>query len=299
MSADSSKPKQLGVRAAQAALRAIGATIDELRTEGSRLMQRVAIAIAEAEVLVTSQPKALPKQYADLTSWVQSHYDVSQPRCDTLKRAGRVALVIGPENIDGSVSEDALQTFHKVLSDQKYECANLSRDEREAAIRDLWAAASKEGRATIAACRKAVSDAYPSLAAQGSRGPKAGTEAAKGNGRKQPKQPKQTRNTPTSDGPKEVPDMAVSATRLKAAATRMTTLFAAFEDDAARAIGHKIASEVLETATRYGIAATSEALKAHAPKQTTPKRTRSRGKAAPKQQQQTQPKRSRAKAAAK
>ena len=76
-----------------------------------------------------------------------------------------------------------------------------------------------------------------------------------------PKAAAKPRNTPT-DGPLEVPDFAVSETRLKAALQRMTAVLQGEEVGTA----WMIAAATAKCCTDYGTAATSAAIQSLAPK---------------------------------
>ena len=285
------KPKRLTLAAAGKALRAFGSEITSNVEAGGTIMLRIGIALAGAEALVKEYPKALPKAQATFIDWAKSHYDVSQPRIDLLVRAGRVATVLLENGcrIDGSVSEDVLgNTFHKVLHN-----GGATRAEREGNLVRLWNSTSKDGRCKIWQAKQALALKYPDLAEGGSRGPKAGTAAAAGNGRKAPAKPKAAAAPNRVVEVVEVPDQAVSATRLKSASQRFENELAKLGSDAARKAARNIARFVVQSCIDYGIAATSEAVKAADNAAVQPKQPAKQQAAKPKQQpkqQQPQPK---------
>lgn len=256
----------LTLTAARAVLKSAGSVIDAAAADYGRLAVRIGIALADASDVVAAQPKALGKSFETFIDWAKSHLDVSQPRIESLARAGRVARLLKGENIDGSVSESALEQLHKLLT-----ASDDARkgDSAEDAVRKCWRkAAGRNGKATIAACKAAVETLYPDVV--GSRGPAAGSDAAAGNGKGKSRQSgnagksNSDRNTIAAPQPVEVPDLAVSETRLKSAALNIGKLFT---DDNKSDHGsvYAVAAATIECAQRYGIAATLAAVESHKP----------------------------------
>lgn len=264
MSENTHKP--MSVTAAKSALRAELSEVTALANEGSRLMVRIGVHLANASDVVSEQPKALKADETFIEA-VKAVYDVPQPRIESLVRTGRVARVIGLENIDGSVSESALEQLHKLLSDK----ATPDADTRTANVLAVWAKASRDGRTTIARVKATVAGMFPTL--EGSRGPKSGSVAAAGNGKgkAKPKAPAKARNDVATQ-PLEKPDLAVTGARLGGANTAVTGLFGMFESDAAKAAAHKVAVAILASVEKYGLTATALAVEKHTPK-ATPKAT--------------------------
>lgn len=150
-----------------------------------------------------------------------------------------------------SLSIDAARAAHRV------------KDVKGATVKVLKAAkakADKDGtRVTASLVGEVLSDLYPKDEDR-TPGPKAKPKAAK---------PKAAPNTPTKDaGPVEIPDLAVSATRLKAAHTRVSEILS--QD--LGSVG--IAAGIVKCCEDYGTAATklavqdlaAKALKAAKPK---------------------------------
>lgn len=137
----------------------------------------------------------------------------------------------------GGTSTDALRPMHRV------------KDVPGATSKVFSAAKAAAGRGKVVRKRH-IDDALENLYPKDEEttpGPKKGTA--------KPKAASSPRNEPTK-GVVEVPDLAVSGTRLKGAATRMTKVLA---DDAANA--WSIAAATVQCVADFGLAATAEALK--------------------------------------
>lgn len=307
MSAATTKPKQQQATSpkpptlanARKALGAFGAKIDESVSEGGRIMLRIGMALAGAEALVKQVPKALPKATPTFVDWAKSHYDVSQPRIDLLVRAGRVATVLFEAGckIDGSVSEDVLgNTFHKVLNDS---ASAATRSEREGNLVRLWNKTSKDGRCKIWQAKQALALNYPALAEGGARGPKAGTEAAKGNG-SATKAKQSGKAAPaksrTADAPSvEVEHPAITEFRVKRSTAALAKIRGTIADESWNTMRNTMLT-LVDLLEQCGPASVRKAFEHES---LAPIAAKQRSAAKPKQQQSAAPKRTAAKRTAK
>jgi hypothetical protein len=161
-------------------------------------------------------------------------------------RALCAARVIELDPTSATLSVDAVRAAHRV-KDVKGAVPKV--------LRAAKAKAKKDGtRVTASIVGEVLQDLYPKDEAT-TPGPKAKPKAAK---------PKASRNEPTKDAVSEVPDLAISATRLKGAATRVAKVLES--DDK-----FFVAAGIVKACEDYGIAATREAVVAAMPK---PKATR-------------------------
>lgn len=148
-------------------------------------------------------------------------------------QAARVAVLV-PAGV--VMSTDSLRKWHRVI------------DVPGAVPALVKAAKAKAGRGKPIrgnVAEEVLEDLYPKDESK-SPGPAKGTA-----------KPKAVRNTPTAEGPVEVPDHAVSGPRLKSAALRVSEVLGS--DDPAPII---VAAAIVKCCEDYGIAATREAVKA-------------------------------------
>lgn len=156
-------------------------------------------------------------------------------------RALCAARVIEQDPSSASLSVDAVRAAHRVRG-------------TKGAVRKVLTAAKAKAKAdgtkvTASLVGEVLQDLFPKDE-NTTPGPKAKPKAAK---------PKAAPNTPTKDGLTEVPDLAISATRLKGAATRVAKVLES-EDR------YFVAAGIVKACEDYGIAATRNAVASLVPK---------------------------------
>ena len=205
------------------------------------------------------------RQYAEreLPADVTGPVYGSSPACRALYAARVAEKVRGGI---GTTSVDALQPFHRLIH-------------LDAAARHITAAFKLAGRMakdrgsrriTANDARAAVEELFPKVESS-TPGPARGSEAAKAGANAKAAKAKATRNEPTKGEVSEVPNKAVSAITLKAAAQRWATFVGTFPTAEAKAIALQVAAFTVKACTDQGIGATDAAVKEEAAKLTAAK----------------------------
>lgn len=239
--------KAAAIAEAQEALKPLAALAEEaantyIEADTARNEAHLSLgySLADVEAFLVSSPLDVT-----IAAWAEENLpEVSAPSFGTSPayralQAAKVARSV--RGGIGGTSTDALRPMYRV------------KDVPGATAKVFSAAKAAAGRGKVVRKRH-VEEALESLFPKdesATPGPKRGAKASA---------PK-PRNTPTATGPVEVPDHAVSATRLKAALTRMTEVLTAESVSPWEA-----AAAAVKCSADYGISATAEAVKALVPK---------------------------------
>lgn len=264
--------------AAKASLKAMVKDVLAAAKIRAAAVHDLAAKIAAIEVLVSAVPALLWRTAGSSDNPYSLHeylreqgLDVTEPDSQSLRRVGRVLLVLDGLKVDGSVSPSAIEYLHRVIDPGR----NRSTDEQREKVRKTWkAATNRDGKTTIIKVRETLANLYPDMVdaktgpAQGSeqRGGRAGT-GSNGSGSSGSSGGSGSSGSSSAGETATVPAVSdASRGAVKTAITRGLSRMTRGLDDDAAAI---VASETLDViewtanlAVKYGTAAVLEVVQA-------------------------------------